>query len=100
MTLTAALADSTVSRVELQPGNYLLTAALTINWPRNVVIAAAVPGSVVLDAQASATSERRVLTIGGGTVTLSGLNITGGFLSNSHGGGHRHHMGLGDAGHV
>ena len=48
-----------------------------------VTIEAAVPGSVVLDAQASSGDERRVLNINAGSVvvTLIGLNITGGYMS-------------------
>lgn len=38
-----------------------------------------VPGSVVLDAQASNSDRRRVILITRGEIELIGLNITGGF---------------------
>ena len=87
----AALADGAVPRIIIAPGTYTFTAddcrdhlsvgaALCID--RDVIIEAAVPGSVVLDAGGSSSNtERRMLFIkGGATVELIGLMITGGFL--------------------
>ncbi len=62
----------------LAPGTYHLTAELSIT--RSVVLEAAVAGSVVLNAQASSSSQRRVLTINlgsSGVVQLIRLSITG-----------------------
>ena len=81
--LTSALANTTVAHIVLAPGTYNLTAQLSIT--RSVVLEAALAGSVVLDAQASSSSPRRVLYINPGSmgvVQLIGLNITGGYTSN------------------
>ena len=79
--LLSALANTAVGRIVLAPGTYILSAELNVN--RSVVLEAAVAGSVVLDAQASSSSERRVLNIDPGSlgvVQLIGLNITGGYV--------------------
>ena len=81
--LLSALANTTVGRIVLAPGTYILSAQLSVT--RSVVLEAAVAGSVVLDAQASYSSPRRVLHINPGTtgvVELIGLNITRGYISN------------------
>jgi hypothetical protein len=81
--LLSALANTAVGRIVLAPGTYILSAQLSVN--RSVVLEAAVAGSVVLDAQASSSSPRRVLNIdpgSSGIVQLIGLNITGGYMSN------------------
>ena len=81
--LLSAFANTAVGRIVLAPGTYNLTAELSIT--RSVVLEAAVAGSVVLDAQASYSSPRRVLHINPGTtgvVELIGLNITRGYISN------------------
>ena len=81
--LTSALANTAVGRIVLAPGTYNLSAELSIT--RSVVLEAAVAGSVVLDAQASSSSSRRVLHTNPGTtgvVELIGLNITRGYSSN------------------
>jgi hypothetical protein len=92
--LLSALANTGVGRIVLAPGTYVLNAELSIT--RSVVLEAAVAGSVVLDAQASSSSRRRVLYINPGSlgvVQLIGLNITGGNVQNlgngysSYGGG-------------
>ena len=78
--LTAALADDSISRIVVAAGTYALSAELEVT--RSVVIEAAVAGTVVLDAQASVSSRRRVMLIdpgGSGVVELTGLNITGGY---------------------
>ena len=49
---------------------------------RSVIMEAIEPGTVVLNAQGSSSSPRRVMTINSGTVQLIGLNITGGYISN------------------
>ena len=80
--LTSALANTAVAHIVLAPGTYNLTAELSIT--RSVILEAAVAGSVVLDAQASSSSPRRVLHINPGTtgvVLLIGLNITRGYTS-------------------
>ena len=80
--LTSALANTAVGRIVLAPGTYILSAEL--NVIRSVVLEAAVAGSVVLDAQASSSSRRRVLYINPGSlgvVQLIGLNITRGYIS-------------------
>ena len=74
--LVAALADGAVGRIRIAPGHYLMSSQLVIE--RNVTIEAEVPGTVVLDGQGST----RVLNISAGEVILSGLNITGGYVSN------------------
>jgi hypothetical protein len=84
--LTSALANTAVTHIVLAPGTYYLTAELSIT--RSVALEAAVAGSVVLNAQASSSSQRRVLTINlgsSGVVQLIGLSITGGYTS--YGGG-------------
>eukprot|EP00900_Chrysochromulina_parva_P014020 jgi/Chrpa1/22619/Chrysochromulina_OHIO_Genome00025380-RA len=87
--LTSALANTAVAHIVLAPGTYNLTAELSIT--RSVVLEAAVAGSVVLDAQASPLSQRRVLYINPGSlgvVQLIGLNFTkGGNIANNNGGG-------------
>jgi hypothetical protein len=77
--LLSALANTGVGRIVLDPGTYFLNAELSVT--RSVVIEAAVAGSVVLNANASSSSRRRVLNINPGSlgvVQLIGLNITGG----------------------
>ncbi len=79
--LTSALANTAVGHMVLAPGTYFLSGELSVT--RSVVIEAAVAGSVVLDAQASSSSRRRVLYINPGSldvVQLIGLNITGGYV--------------------
>jgi hypothetical protein len=79
--LLSALANTGVGRIVLDPGTYMLSAELSVT--RSVVLEAAVAGSVVLHAQASVWSQRRVLTISpgsSGVVQLIGLNITGGYV--------------------
>jgi len=86
--LTSALADRNVDRIFLAPGTYTLSAELSII--RSVVLEAAVAGSVVLDAQASFSNQRRVLNINPGSsgiVELIGLDITRGYVHNTGGGG-------------
>ena len=81
--LLSALANTAVDHIVLDPGTYILSAELSVT--RSVVLEAAVAGSVVLDAQASSSSLRRVLHINPGTtgvVELIGLNITRGYISN------------------
>ncbi len=81
--LLSALANTAVGRIVLAPGTYILNAQLNVT--RSVVLEAAVAGSVVLDAQASSGSPRRVLIINAGSlgvVQLIGLNITGGYMNN------------------
>jgi biotin carboxyl carrier protein len=81
--LLSALANTGVGRIVLAPGTYILNAELSIT--RSVILEAAVAGSVVLDAQASSSSPRRVLNINPGSlgvVQLIGLNITGGNVVN------------------
>ena len=78
--LTSALANTAVGRIVLAPGTYALSAELSIT--RSVILEAAVAGSVVLNAQASSSSRRRVLNINpgsSGVVQLIGLSITGGY---------------------
>jgi hypothetical protein len=77
--LTSALANTAVGRIVLASGTYSLSAELSVT--RSVILEAAVAGSVVLHAQASSSSQRRVLNINlgpTGVVQLIGLNITGG----------------------
>jgi len=79
--LTSALANTAVGRIVLASGTYYLTAQLSVT--RSVVLEAAVAGSVVLDAQASYSSRRRVLYINpglSGVVQLIGLSITRGYV--------------------
>ena len=79
--LISKLADASVSRIIVAPGHYPLTAELSVT--RAVTIEAAVPGSVVLDAQGSSSARRRVLNINPASasdaVELIGLNVTGGY---------------------
>ena len=86
--LLSALANTAVGRIVLAPGTYILSAELNVT--RSVVLEAAVAGSVVLDAQASFSSQRRVLNINPGSsgiVELIGLDITRGYVHNTGGGG-------------
>ena len=73
--LVAALLDSTVTRIVLAAGTYLLTAQLDIG--RSLALDAALPGTVVIDVQ----SLGRVVAISAGVVRLTGLNITGGWTA-------------------
>jgi hypothetical protein len=78
--LTSALANTAVGRIVLAPGTYMLSGQLIVT--RSIVLEAAVAGSAVLDAQASYSSQRRVLNINpgsSGVVQLIGLNITRGY---------------------
>ena len=80
--LIGALANTTVSHIVLAPGTYYLSAELSIT--RSVILEAAVSGTVVLNAQASSSSQRRVLLINpgsSGVVQLIRLNITGGYIN-------------------
>ena len=70
--LEAALANSSVSRILVEAGHYLLSSQLTVS--RNVIIEAEVHGAVVLDGQGST----RLVQIAAGVVELIGVNITGG----------------------
>ena len=79
--LEAAIADSSLGRIVVLEGSYLLSSQLQIN--RDVIIEAEIPGTVVLDGQGST----RVMQISSGTVELIGLNITGGLASGDRGGG-------------
>ena len=85
--LVSKLADSSVSHIVVASGHYPLTSELSIT--RSVTVEAAVPGSVVLDAQASSSTTRRVLSIdaSSATVELVGLNVTGGYVTDDNGGG-------------
>jgi hypothetical protein len=82
--LTSALANTAVCCIVLASGTYYLSAELSIT--RSVILEAAVAGSVILNAQASSSSQRRVLNINPGStgaVQLIGLDITGGYLSSN-----------------
>ena len=88
--LLSKVADPSVSRIVVASGHYALTAQLNVK--RAVTIEAVVPGSVVLDAQASSSATRRVLSIdpasASNVVELIGLNVTGGVVGwGSDGGG-------------
>jgi len=86
--LLSAVANTAVDRIVLAPGNYYLSAELSIT--RSLILEAAVAGSVVLDAQANSSSPRRVLNINLGSlgvVQVIGLNITGGNSGDADGGG-------------
>ena len=86
--LTSALANTAVGRIVLAPGTYYLSGQLGVT--RSIVLEAAVAGSAVLDAQASSSSQRRVLSINpgpSGVVHLIGLNITGGYIQDPGAGG-------------
>ena len=77
--ITSALANTAVGRIVLAPGTYYLSAQLSIT--RSVILEAAAAGTVILNAQASDSSQRRVLDINpgsSGVVQLIGLGITGG----------------------
>jgi trimeric autotransporter adhesin len=81
--LISALANTAAGRIVLAPGTYILSAELSVT--RSIVLEAAVAGSVVLNAQASSSSPRRVLYINpgqSGVVQLIGLAITGGSVGN------------------
>ena len=74
-----------VSKIVLAAGTYELdsdmcdTSAICID--RAVTIEAEVPGSVVLDAKGSASTNRRVFNVqSSGAAELIGLNITGGYV--------------------
>ena len=78
----ATALGSSVGRIVMAAGTYALGATLSVS--RSVILEAAVTGSVVLDAQASSSSPRRVLYINpgsSGVVQLIGLNITGGYTT-------------------
>ena len=85
--LTSALANTAVARIVLAPGTYNLNAELSIT--RSLILEAAVTGTVILNARASSSSQRRVLNINLGSlgvVQVIGLNITGGYISYIHNG--------------
>jgi hypothetical protein len=78
--LIATLADPMIDTIVLTAGHYILSAELSVL--RSVNIEAAEPGTVTLDAQASISSQRRVVHINPGAsgfVRLLGLRITGGY---------------------
>ena len=84
--LVAAINNIAVSKIVLQEGTYEFSSsmctdsALCIN--RDVTIEAQVPGSVVLDAKGTSSSQRRVFNIQSSCVaTLIGLSITGGYVT-------------------
>ena len=80
--LTSALANTAVGRIVLAPGTYNLISELSIT--RSVILEAAAGATVTLNAQASSSSQRRVLNINpgsSGVVQLIGLGITGGNLN-------------------
>ena len=80
--LIFALSNNAIDHISIAPGTYPLSSQLEIT--RNVTIEATQPGSVVLDAQASSSSQRRGLYINGGAldvIEISGVNITGGFAA-------------------
>jgi len=80
--LEAALADPSIDAIVMQDGVYNLTATLEIK--RSVSIRAATKGKAVLDGCGSV----RVLSIDtSGTVSLAGLQITGGYADDGNGGG-------------
>jgi hypothetical protein len=77
--LIDALANT--RHIVLAPGTYYLSAELWVT--RSVILEAAVSGTVVLNAQASSSSRRRVLLIdpgSSGVVQLIRLSITGGYI--------------------
>ena len=77
--LTAALANASIGHIRVAAGHYSLTAQLNVS--RSVTIEAVEPGSVVLSATAVQAGARRVLLIVpavADSVSLIGLNITGG----------------------
>ena len=78
--LIPALADPMADTIVVTAGNYVLSEELSVL--RSVNIEAAVPGTVTLDAQATISSQRRVIHINPGAsgfVRLLGLSITGGY---------------------
>ena len=80
--LTSALANTAMGHIVLASGTYYLSSELSIT--RSVILEAAVAGSVVLDAQANSTNQRRVLFINPswlGVVQVIGLIITGGYIA-------------------
>ena len=80
--LTSALANTAVGRIVLASGTYNLISELSIT--RSVILEAAAGATVTLNAQASSSSQRRVLYIdpgSSGVVQLIGLRITGGYTS-------------------
>ena len=82
--LTAAVADPSIDRILLAAGTYAFSSGMcdqsALCNSRNVSLEALEPGTVVLDAQGTSSSRRRVMHIGAGTVGLIGLNITGGYV--------------------
>ena len=79
--LTSALANTAMGHIILASGTYYLSSELSIT--RSVILEAVVAGSVVLDAQANSTNQRRVLFINPGSlgvVQVIGLNITRGYM--------------------
>ena len=85
--LTAAVANPSVPHIVIAPGTYEFTSSMCFERDydnalcitRNVTIEAAVAGTVVLDAQGTEASERRVILITGGAPKLINLVITGGW---------------------
>ena len=84
--LVNALGNAAVGHIIVAAGRYALAAELRVD--RSVVIEAAVASSVVLDA---GKASHRVLNIAPGSssdvVELIGLNVTGGRVSRTNGGG-------------
>ena len=79
--LLSALANIVVSHIVLDSRTHYLTAELSIT--RSVILEAAAGATVTLNAQASSSSQRRVLYINpgsSGVVQLIGLSITGGYV--------------------
>ena len=83
--LVDALADASTRRIVVAPGRYTLNASLRVS--RSVEIEAEMPGAMLIDAGGSAW---RALIIdpenASDIITLSDLNITGGYVI-GHGGG-------------
>ena len=80
--LTSALANTAMGHIILASGTYYLSSELSIT--RSVILEAVLAGSVVLDAQAHSTNQRRVLFINPswlGVVQVIGLNITRGYMN-------------------
>ena len=85
--LTNALANTAVVHIVLASGTYYLSVELSIT--RSVILQATPGATVVLHAQASSSSRRRVLKIDLGSsdvVQLIGLSITGGYADEDGGG--------------
>lgn len=86
--LKRALTAVSVGHILLAPGEYSLTAQLSIT--RAVIIEAEVPGSVRINAHGKVSAQRRVLYIdppsADDVVEIIGLGITGGHLNNDIGG--------------